>query len=107
MNSNPLNVLEEAFNGIGQSMISEEFAYKILAFLNTWGSGNAIVVGKMFPMISLAQKKFNMKAGCIPTLNPEKLKDYSLEWKKGEKCVYLKEFIDRSGKNVALGMKKT
>ena len=103
-NMNSLTDLESAFNSVGQSMISEDFAYKILAYLQTWGGGNSIVVDKMYYMISLAQKKFNIYGGSIPKLDIKKFDTYKEEWGKGKKCKWLKEFTNRYGKNVSLGM---
>jgi hypothetical protein len=60
--------LEEAFNGIGTSMMSDEFAARLLAYLYVMGGGNESVVlhGALNAGIRIAQEKFKLKGGQRP-----------------------------------------
>lgn len=60
--------LEEAFNNIGASMMSYEFAGKLLAFLLKYGGGMEAVThhSGLNAGIMIAQEKCNLKGGCIP-----------------------------------------
>ena len=65
-----LNQLEEAFNSIGASMMSTEFAAKLLAWTLKYGGGNEAVTmhGGLNAGIRIAQQKFNLFGGETPTL---------------------------------------
>ena len=60
--------LENAFNQIGTSMMTNEFAAKLLAYVYVFGGGNeAVTLHKgLNAGIMIAQEKFNIKGGCIP-----------------------------------------
>ena len=62
--------LEEAFNNIGSSLMTYEFAGKLLAFLLKYGGGMEAVTHHkgLNAGIMIAQEKCNMKGGCIPTI---------------------------------------
>lgn len=62
--------LEEAFNNIGRSMMSYEFAGKLLAFLLKYGGGMEAVTHHkgINAGIMIAQEKCNIKGGCIPDM---------------------------------------
>ncbi len=63
--------LEQAFNSIGESMMSDEFAGKLLAYLLDIGGNSEIVVVHtgLNAGLAIAQQKFNIKGGETP--NPE------------------------------------
>lgn len=67
--------LEEAFNQIGASMMNNEFAAKLLAYLYVMGGGNEAVVlhQGLNAGIMIAQQKFNLKGGEIPSAEGVKL----------------------------------
>ena len=60
--------LEEAFNQVGSSMMSMNFAAKLLAYVYVMGGGNEAVVYNeaMNAGIAIASQKFKIKAGEIP-----------------------------------------
>lgn len=60
--------LEEAFNQIGTSMMSNEFAAKLLAYVYVMGGGNEAVTlhQGLNAGIGIAQQKFNIIGGEIP-----------------------------------------
>lgn len=60
--------MEEAFNLIGSSMMSNGFAAKLLAYVYVYGGGNEAVVYNegLNAGIAIAQQKFNIKGGEIP-----------------------------------------
>ncbi len=60
--------LESAFNSIGESMMSLDFAGKLLAYLMEYGGGNEAVVMHqgLNAGIAIAQQKFNLKGGEMP-----------------------------------------
>lgn len=61
--------LEEMFNTVGSSMMSADFAGKLLAFLYKYGGGmEAVTLHQgLNAGIMIAQEKFNIKGGSIPT----------------------------------------
>lgn len=81
--------LEEAFNGIGSSMMSLNFAAKLLAYVYVRGGGNEAVTMHegLNAGIAIAQQKFNIKGGERP--------DY-----KGVACIraFINE-LERKGDN--------
>lgn len=70
MDSNFAGQLEEAFVKIGLSMMSEDFAGKLLAFLLKYGGGMEAVTHHkgLNAGIMIAQQKFNIKGGETPTI---------------------------------------
>lgn len=60
--------LEEAFNSVGTSMMSMNFAAKLLAYVYVMGGGNEAVIYNeaLNADIAIAQQKFNIKGGKIP-----------------------------------------
>jgi hypothetical protein len=60
--------LEEAFNAVGASMMSDEFAGKLLAYVYVMGGGNEAVVYNeaLNAGIAIAAQKFNIKGGEMP-----------------------------------------
>ena len=60
--------LEEAFNQVGSSMMSMNFAAKLLAYVYIMGGGNEAVVYNegMNAGIAIASQKFKIKGGEIP-----------------------------------------
>ena len=60
--------LEQAFNSVGTSMMSDDFASKLLAWLYVEGGGNELVTHHhgLIAGIGIAQQKFNIKGGEIP-----------------------------------------
>lgn len=60
--------LEEAFNQVGASMMTQAFAGKLLAYVLVRGGGNEAVVCNegMNAGIAIAAQKFNIKGGEIP-----------------------------------------
>jgi hypothetical protein len=63
--------MEAAFNSIGVSMMSDDFAAKLLAYVSVMGGGNEAVVTnkKLLAGIGIAQQKFNIKGGEVPDAN--------------------------------------
>lgn len=63
--------LEEAFQSVGVSMMSMNFAAKLLAYVYVRGGGNEVVVYNegMNTGIAIAQEKFHIKGGEIPQAN--------------------------------------
>lgn len=91
--------LEQAFNSIGTSMMSLNFAAKLLAYVYVMGGGNEAVVNHegLNAGIAIAQRKFNIFGGetpdykvivCIRAFINE------LE-RKGDKTPWLKQIYDR------------
>ena len=91
--------LEQAFNSIGTSMMSLNFASKLLAYVYVMGGGNEAVVynEELNAGIAIAQRKFNIFGGekpdykgivCIRAFINE------LE-RKGDKTPWLKQIYDR------------
>lgn len=60
--------LEEAFNSVEASMMSMNFAAKLLAYVYVMGGGNEAVTMHegLNAGIAIAQQKFNIKGGEIP-----------------------------------------
>lgn len=73
-------LLEQAFNQIGSSMMSLDFASKLLAYVYVYGGGNEVVTlhTGLNAGIKIAQQKLNIYGGCIPK-NTELLKQYISE----------------------------
>lgn len=60
--------LEEAFNQVGTSMMSMNFAAKLLAYVYVMGGGNEAVVYNeaLNAGIAIASQKFRIKGGEVP-----------------------------------------
>lgn len=81
--------LEGAFNSIGCSMIPDDFAAKLLAYVYVMGGGNEAVVTHqgLNAGISIAQKKFNLYGGETPNSDGIKLiKHYTNELERLGLC---------------------
>lgn len=63
--------LEQAFKSIGSSMMSDDFAAKLLAYVYVMGGGNEAVTlhEGLNAGINIAQEKANIKGGEIPDRN--------------------------------------
>lgn len=61
--------LEEAFNAVGATMMTDDFAAKLLAYVYVMGGGNEAVTMNegLNAGIAIAQQKFNIKGGETPT----------------------------------------
>jgi len=91
--------MEKAFNQVGASMMSDDFACKLLAYLSVMGGGNEIVVTHigLNAGIAIAQAKLNIYGGEIPKreLLP-KLKSYIRELElTREDTLWLSEIYER------------
>jgi hypothetical protein len=91
--------LEKAFNQVGASMMTDDFACKLLAYLSVMGGGNEIVVTHigLNAGIAIAQAKLNIYGGEVPKreLLP-KLQSYIKELNlTGEDTPWLPEIYDR------------
>ena len=99
--------LEDAFNQIGSSMMSDDFASKLLAWFMVYGGGNesTIIDEKLNFGIRLAQKKANIYGGEIPKYDLiKKMQERIGELKQnGKKTEWLNELIDRYGKTILQG----
>lgn len=91
--------LEASFEGIGCSMMKDEFAAKLLAFLYVMGGGNEAVTFNtdLVAGIHIAQKKFNMYGSEYATPDGITLiKKYVKELEKERgKCEWLDEIEKR------------
>lgn len=84
--------LEASFNSIGESLMSEDFAAKLLAYVYVCGGANEDVTqnGNLVAGIAFAQQKFNLFGGEIPNWNGIVLsKQY---------CKELEDYIATEGK---------
>lgn len=93
----PLLDLEEAFNTVGQSMYSDDFCCKLLAWVYIYGGGNEVVTQNkgMFGAIQVAQKRLNLMGGEIPNaaLLPT-LQEYMKQAEYHEKGVEPAEWVN-------------
>lgn len=91
--------LEEAFNSIGTSMMSMNFAAKLLAYVYVMGGGNEAVVCHegLNAGIAIAQQKFNIKGGEIPmTKSIPVIRAFIMELEKlGDKTPWLQQIYSR------------
>jgi hypothetical protein len=98
--------MEEAFNSVGVSMMSDDFAAKLLAYVSVLGGRDESVVTncKLVAGIAIAQQKFKIKGGEIPDAKglvliqqyTKELETYLKEAKKPFKDdFWLKEVFDR------------
>ena len=107
---NPVNImdtfilagqLEEAFNKLGGSMMSNDFAAKLLAWLYMFGGGNEAVTlhQGLNSGIAIAQEKFKIKGGCVPdTEGVILINKYIKELEVSlDDTVWIKEIFDRYG----------
>jgi hypothetical protein len=97
------NQLEQAFNQIGTSMMSDDFCSKLLAYVYVMGGGNEAVVmhSGLNAGIRIAQEKANIKGGEIPNakllpLIQERIKELEGSYKEGKyQCAWLTEIYER------------
>lgn len=91
--------LEQAFNSIGTSMMSMNFASKLLAYVYVRGGGNEAVVTHegLNAGIAIAQRKFNIFGGNVPDYRGVAcIRAFVNELeRKGDKTPWLKEIYDR------------
>lgn len=91
--------LERCFQQIGTSMMSDEFAAKLCAYVYVMGGGNEAVVMHegLNAGIAIAQEKFNIKGGQIPDQNGVRLiNQYIKELEKTmDNTEWLKEIFQR------------
>jgi hypothetical protein len=91
--------LEFAFNSIGCSMMTADFAAKLLAYLYVMGGGNEAVTmnAGLNAGIAIAQQKFNLNGGEIPDAQGvELIKKYIVELEENLKdAVWLNEIYQR------------
>lgn len=98
--------LENAFKQIGASMMRDDFAAKLLAYVYVMGGGNeAVTVHEgLHSGIRIAQEKFNLKGGEVPDINGILLIQkyvYELEHKELH-CPWLSEIEERYNLNMRL-----
>ena len=91
--------LEEAFNSVGSSMMSMNFAAKLLAYVYVMGGGNEAVVYNeaLNAGIAIAAQKFNIKGGSIPMAKSiPVIRAFILELeRKGEDTPWLSDIYNR------------
>ena len=91
--------LEEAFNQVGSSMMSMNFAAKLLAYVYVMGGGNEAVVYNegMNAGIAIASQKFKIKAEEIPEARAIPIiRAFIKELeRKGDDTPWLKEIFNR------------
>lgn len=91
--------LEQAFSQIGFTMMSDEFAAKLLAYVYVMGGGNEAVVyhKSMNADIHIAQQKANLYGGSIPNLEMIPLiNKYIKELEKSmDSCPWLSEIFNK------------
>jgi hypothetical protein len=91
--------LEAAFNSVGASVMSADFAAKLLAYVFVMGGGNEAVTmnAKLNVGIAIAQQKFNLYGGEAPSAQDVGLiKRYVAELEKnGKETAWLGEIFER------------
>ena len=91
--------LEEAFNYIGSSMMTMNFAAKLLAYAYVMGGSNEVVVYDegLNAGIAIASQKFGIKGGEIPEARSiPVIRAFIRELEReGEKTKWLKEIYTR------------
>lgn len=91
--------LEEAFNQVGSSMMTNGFAAKLLAYTYVMGGGNEAVVYNeaMNAGIAIASQKFCIKGGEIPKAHSIPIiKTYIRQLEeRGDDTPWLNEIYDR------------
>lgn len=103
--------MEAAFNSVGSSMMSAEFAAKLLAYVYVMGGGNEAVTlhEGLNAGIGIAQQKFRILGGEVPDADGVKLiQQYVKELEKDmEKTAWLQEIYTRYNlKPTKVGMQK-
>lgn len=102
--------LEQAFNQVGASMMSDEFAAKLLAYVYVCGGGNEMVVYHegLNAGIAIAQQKFNIFGGEIPKPYAMMIKWYVTELEIAEDTGFKVDWIEEINKryNVELNVAK-
>jgi hypothetical protein len=99
--------LEQAFNQIGASMMTDDFAAKLLAYVFVMGGGNEAVVCHegLSAGIFMAQRKFNVFGGEVPraegvALMNKYIKELESSYENGE---YRAEWLSEIYKRYDLG----
>jgi len=91
--------LEQSFNNIGATMMSDHFAAKLLAYVYVNGGNNEMITHHegLGAGIAIAQQKFNLFGGEIPTRHGvELINKYVKELElNGKETVWLFELEDR------------
>jgi hypothetical protein len=91
--------MERAFNQIGASMMTADFAAKLLAYVYVMGGGNEAVTmhEALNAGIAIAQQKFNISGGETPSAQGVTLiKKYIAELEKDlEETPWLNEILNR------------
>ena len=100
--------LEAAFNQVGASMMQDDFAAKLLAYVYVMGGGNEAVTlhEGLHAGIRIAQQKFNLYGGEVPSAEGVRLlQKYIPELERKElHCPWLSEIEKRY--NLKMGLKK-
>lgn len=98
--------LENAFNQIGDSMMRDDFAAKLLSYVYVMGGGNeAVTIHEgLHAGIRIAQEKFRLKGGEVPDANGVLLiQKYVYELERKElHCPWLSEIEKRYNLNMSL-----
>ena len=84
--------MEASFNAVGHSMMSDEFACKLLAYCLVFGNDENVVLHTgLNAGLAIASQKFNIKGGEIPNVKLLPLfNQYVKELReKGESCEWL------------------
>ena len=99
--------LEAAFNSVGTSMLTDDFACKLLAYVYVMGGGNEAVTlhTGLNAAIAMAQEKLNIKGGEIPNarllpLLQAKIKELEQDM---DDCPWLPEIFTRYNLNPKKG----
>lgn len=91
--------MEEAFNQFGASMLKDDFAAQLLAYVYVMGGGNEAVSlhEGLHAGIRIAQQKFNIYGGCVPSVHGVKLiQKYIVELeRKLYHCPWLSDIAKR------------
>jgi hypothetical protein len=77
--------LEQMFNKVGSSMMSDDFCAKLLAFTYHFNTELVVLHKGLNAGIMIAQEKANMKGGCVPDpVIVREFNRYMLDLEKGE-----------------------
>jgi len=94
--------LEQSFNAIGSSMMSNDFAAKLLAYVYVCGGSNEVITHheSLVAGINIAQSKFNIFGGEIPKaegifLIQKYAKELQNALKNKEKCEWISEIENK------------
>jgi hypothetical protein len=85
---------ELALNSIGYSLVTEEFAYKLLAWLHHYGNHESAVINpSLVSDILIAQKKLGLQGG--ERVRPEVLVRLRSHIAQGKDASFMKEVFSR------------